>query len=346
MSKITEAAKMDWNINTLIEFIDKEKIDFNHPVQRGATWNSKKDSRLIRSILLGRPISIFYFNKINKHFECLEGKQRSTAIYDFVKGKYKLHASLNSIIDENGEEISIAKHKFETLSELMQNRILRYGLIVYTFENMSTDDKVEFFTDINSGKPVTLADIARIKVLSRDIFMSLIEHPAIQIGVSVKDKRRFADEDIVKNIWCLCYNETPSLLQKDTSPILQTTEVIEVQKQNMINILDYIEKLFIAVDKDKKMRYKLKKTTHFIMLGYMAHKAITLGITNEDFIDKAIGLFTTTDKSTTISDAYNLASISGSARPENVRIRMNVIDDVLSDKLNVDIPKQETMFAK
>ena len=329
MLRSTEAAKLDWNISELIRRIDSDGIDFNVSIQRGYVWNNKNDSLLIHSILVGYPISIFYFNRVDGKYEGLEGKQRAAAIYRFVKNDYKLHAGTPPVIDENGNAVHIARHKFNQLPEYLQNRIMMYGLIIYYFVNMTIDEKVNFFIRVNSGKPVTATDIARIKVLSRNVFLSLAKHPAIGLWVKEPAKRKFADEDILKNIWCMYHNSNPSLLNKDTSPILEKTEVTEEQKQELTNTLDYMHSLFEAVKGRKETLAKMRVKTHIVSLGYMAYLAIEKGISAGDYIERALQFFSAEGKTPTISEAYNSACVSGIAKPEMVRARMNEIKKAL-----------------
>ena len=62
-TRTTEANQLNWNVDELIAQNAKGTIDFNVPIQRGYVWDNKRCSLLIHSILLGIPISEFYFSK-------------------------------------------------------------------------------------------------------------------------------------------------------------------------------------------------------------------------------------------------------------------------------------------
>jgi hypothetical protein len=329
-ARTTEANQLSWNVDELVTQNKKGTIDFSVPIQRGYVWDNKRCSLLIHSILLGIPISEFYFNKTGDgNYEGLEGKQRNKALCDFVNGLYKLHANTPSVTADDGTEVAIARHIFDKLPDELQNRIRRFSLRIFWFDNLSIADKILIFTRINSGKPVTIADIARIKVLSRKVFLSLVEHQAITTIVREKGKEKFVDEDIVEDIWILANVENPSLLNKHRAPILEGNEVTDEQHEEMTKAFDYMLSFYKAVENDKKMFTRLRAKTHVTSLGYMAIIAIRNNISEEEFIEKATVMFNTDGKQTTSSEAYNTASMSGSSKPEQVKIRIDEIQKIL-----------------
>ena len=330
--KKTTASKLDWNVGTLIEMMDNKEIDFDASIQRGLVWDSLRNSKFIHTILIQWSSGIFYFNKVDNIFECIEGKQRSHAIYDFIRNGKKLHKNTPAIIDRNGDIIEVAKRKFEELPKELQNIIMRYGLLIECFDDMSIDDKVEFFTRINSGKPVTAADISRIKVKSRKIFQALSKHIALETGMTAKAKSKFANEDTIKNIWIMCYNENKSLLDKDTSPIFESTEVKGEQEEELNKILDYMYKFLKYAYKTKELFSKVRAKTHLCSLGYMAFLAIKNSMSEDEYCEKAVKFFNTKDRTPSISEEYNKSSASSSAKPEQVMIRISELEKALDLK--------------
>jgi hypothetical protein len=328
-TKTTEANSLSWIIDELVSQNKKEMIDFSVPVQRGYVWDNKRNSLLMHSILLGIPISEFYFNKVGDTYEGLEGKQRNKAICDFVDGIYKLHANTPSVELDDGTEFPIARYSFSKLPKELQNRILRYPLRIYWFNDVSIDDKVLIFTRINSGRPVTAADISRIKVMSRKTFLSFTEHSAISIAVREKSKMKCFDEDIVQDIWILSNVDNPNLLNRYRSPILEKSEVTVEQRDEINQALDYMFSFYQKIEDNKKLFSKVRAKTHITSLGYMGVFAVRNGISEEEFMEKARKFFDTDGTKVTISDAYNVASLSGSAKTEQVKIRMNELEAVL-----------------
>jgi hypothetical protein len=329
-ARSTEANQLSWNVNELLNQNKKGNVDFSVPIQRGYVWDNRRCSLLIHSICLGIPISEFYFNRTeNGKYEGLEGKQRNRALCDFVNNQYKLHANTPTVTADDGTEVVIARHTFDKLPPEIQNRIRMFPLRIFWFDNASVADKILIFTRINSGKPVTIADIARIKVLSRDIFVSLCDHQAITTIVREKSKSRLVDEDIVEDIWLLANVENPSLLNRYRASVLEFTEVTDEQHEELKKTLDYMLAFYQSVESDKKLFTKLRAKTHITSLGYMGALAVRNQVPVDAFIDRATAFFSPGDAKTTASDTYNQASVAGSSKPEQVKIRMEEIAKAL-----------------
>jgi len=319
----TEANQLSWNVSELVSRNEKGSLDFDFSVQRGYVWDNRRCSLLIHSVLIGLPISEFYFNKVEEKYQGLEGKQRNRALCDFVNGMYKLHLNTPPVKLDDGSEYAIARHTFAKLPEELQNKIKSYALRVYWFDNANRDDQILIFTRINSGKPVTAADISRIRVESRKEFSELAEHQAIALAVREKAKMKYVDEDIVQDIWILSNKENPSLLNKFRSPLLESEKMTNAQHKELKKAFDFMLAFYKRVEENKKWFSKLRAKTHIISLGYMAVLAIRNKIKEDAFVEKAVHFFAGEDTKVTASDAYNLASIAGSAKPENVKIRMD-----------------------
>jgi len=328
-TKTTEANALSWVVNELVSQNKKGAIDFDVSIQRGYVWDNKRCSLLIHSILLGIPISEFYLNKVDDKYEGLEGKQRNKAICDFVNGLYKLHVNTPPVKLDDGTEYAIARHTFAKLPEELQNKIIGYPLRVYWFDNASIDDKVLIFTRINSGKPVTAGDISRIKVISRKAFVELAEHQAIALAVREKAKLKFVDEDIVQDIWILANIDPPSLLNKHRSPLLESQEMTKAQINELKKAFDLMFAFYERVKENTKWFSKLRAKTHIISLGYMAVLAVRNKIAKDVFVEKAVHFFAGEDTKVTNSEAYNLASVAGSAKAENVKVRMDELAKAL-----------------
>ncbi|MCL1819580.1 MAG: DUF262 domain-containing protein [Oscillospiraceae bacterium] len=322
--------KFDSNVDQLIRMMDKKQVDYDGAIQRGKVWDKKRKSRLIRSLLLKRAVGVFIFNKIGDNaYEALDGKQRSTAIYEFIKGDFALHPSFLPITDDSGNETPIAKRKFTELHEDLQSRITSYVLEIRFYNNLSQDEKLDIFEDINNGRPVTASDITRTKIKSRGLFESLAKHDAIRGTLSIANRNKKMDEDFATKVWLMCYSGSESLLNKDTAPILSSTEVTEDQVQGLTKILDYLKVLIKTFGKDKKMARKMKSITHFMSLGYMAHIAISKNLSAEKFAEKAIKFFSGEGNKASISDKYNFACGAGTAKADKVSIRKSEMEKAL-----------------
>src|SRR5258708_40238537 len=82
--------KIDLPISTLPEMI-KEQINLNPEFQRRDRWDEEKQSRFIESIIMNVPIPpVFLGEDQYGSYVVLDGRQRLTAIYNFLTNIYAL----------------------------------------------------------------------------------------------------------------------------------------------------------------------------------------------------------------------------------------------------------------
>ncbi len=103
--------------------------------------DGKKDVAVIDSILKGYPLGLIYFNKVDNHYEVLDGQQRITSIGRFVTNKLTIH-------------IEKIPHKFGDLAEDLQKRILETKLLIYECEGTESEIKKWFETINIVGVPL------------------------------------------------------------------------------------------------------------------------------------------------------------------------------------------------
>src|SRR5438477_5267976 len=82
--------KIDLPISTLPEMI-KQQINLNPDFQRRDRWDQEKQSRFIESIIMNVPIPpVFLGEDQYGMYVVLDGRQRLTAMYQFLKNAYVL----------------------------------------------------------------------------------------------------------------------------------------------------------------------------------------------------------------------------------------------------------------
>src|SRR2546426_182230 len=82
--------KIDLPISTLPQMI-KEQIDLKPDFQRRDRWNIEKRSRFIESLIMNVPIPpVFLGEDEYGNYVVLDGRQRLTALHDFLANKYAL----------------------------------------------------------------------------------------------------------------------------------------------------------------------------------------------------------------------------------------------------------------
>lgn len=111
-------------------------LDLTPPFQRELVWTTKQKCELIESILMGIPLPAFYMREdINGVYIVVDGKQRLSALFDFIDEKFKLD-NLSILKDKN-------KCYFRDLSPIEQNKIEDYSLNVNVIKS-PTEDRVTF----------------------------------------------------------------------------------------------------------------------------------------------------------------------------------------------------------
>ena len=178
-----EKSKPDrMSVSSIIKKIDKHTIRFDHPLQRESEqWSPSMKSNLISDILQGNPIPALVFaeqivNGIAIIWD-LDGKQRCTNVYSFVKNTYKISKNVRRfmieyqapIIDEKGDltldncgfpiyemkMFDIRGNRFSDLPEELKDKLYDYNFEIEQYLNCSSEDIAYHIARYNEGKSMT-----------------------------------------------------------------------------------------------------------------------------------------------------------------------------------------------
>jgi hypothetical protein len=101
---------------------DKNAIRFDLEVQRRGCWTLKQKQDLVDSLLFNFPVPPLYFvNKQDSNYWCLDGQQRTRAIAEFLSDEFTLSKDLSDYIDDDDSYYEIAGKKFSELPEEVKN---------------------------------------------------------------------------------------------------------------------------------------------------------------------------------------------------------------------------------
>jgi hypothetical protein len=177
----------DLSLETLAEMIAKKAIEIDPKYQRRERWSSEKQSALIESFILNVPIPPIYLAEDDYgNYSVIDGKQRLTAIFLFMKKKMKL-LSL-----ENFKEMEGAT--FEDLPNSIQNalNIRPYVRIVTLLKQSDPNIKYEVFTRLNTGgEPLIPQEIRNVAYRGKvnDLVFSLAKNDFLKRQLKIKDSR-------------------------------------------------------------------------------------------------------------------------------------------------------------
>jgi len=139
-------------LTLIFDRVEYDEIELQPDFQRkDRIWSQKKKSKLIESILMGLPLPLFYFgvdpNPSDNTWIVVDGLQRITTIYDFMKGDITLEG-LEVLHELNGSN-------FDQLSRIQKRKIKEYQISAYmiehrTAENNNSDVLIELFQRINT----------------------------------------------------------------------------------------------------------------------------------------------------------------------------------------------------
>ncbi|MQS06275.1 DUF262 domain-containing protein [Streptomyces alkaliphilus] len=82
---------LDYNLRSLTDLVKNKQIDLSPNYQRRNRWKDDRKSQLIESFLMNVPIPNIFLNEdAYGHYSVIDGKQRLTAISDFLFGRFAL----------------------------------------------------------------------------------------------------------------------------------------------------------------------------------------------------------------------------------------------------------------
>jgi ferredoxin len=143
--------KRDLPVETLFNWVTRNKVNPQPEFQRFFVWNNMKASRLIESLLLDIPIPVVYVaEEPDKTYSVVDGQQRITSICSYIGGKFpdgRDFALSNLLV------LTELKGKlFRQLSTEQQEAILNATIRLIIIEHDSDPDvKFEVFERLNLG---------------------------------------------------------------------------------------------------------------------------------------------------------------------------------------------------
>lgn len=222
-----------FSLRQVVDMIQDKDIDIAPDFQRLYVWKDWQKWSLIESILLGIPLPTFYFNENEDGtMQVVDGVQRLTTIYDFVRGEAFALGDVDYLKELSGLT-------FAELGASFRRRMHNTQFVVHVIDPQ-TPYRVKFdiFRRINTGgSPLSSQEIrhcmsrARSRALLHELATSdSFEHAT---GGSLRSHIRMADREVVLRFCAFFifgadkYDKTESL----DSFLGKTTEYIDDELQ-------------------------------------------------------------------------------------------------------------------
>lgn len=355
-----ENASITWGAKQLAAMVKNERIVFGNIIQRSYVWEKTRKSLFIHSLAIGVPIPATYAKRFNDGsgnrnsnvYDMLDGKQRFSTISEFINNELVLTklppvTFYNELTDEQETE-DISNKKFEELSEGLQEKIKNARISVVYFDNLTKEDERELFKRLNNGKP--LSTKSRVLASCRDIegLLDIGSHELFAEMLTEKALDNKNQVSIVMKIWCMMNQDIAdvSFESKNFNPLMETTEISEEERLEMVQVFDLIMNTHTVLmeRKEKKVAKKLYTETHLVSLIPYFAKAVEDGIDEERMSDWLVEFFKPVDGDTSVSEDYNNASGNGSAKSVNIQLRNSALSDSFLEFFKVDSNENSETF--
>lgn len=109
--RTVKTQNVEYDLDTLVKRIDRNSIKLDPDYQRRHRWSPETSSRLIESLILNIPIPVIFLSQdvdvdeevedATSRYTVIDGQQRLTAIYEFLKNKLEL-TGLETMPELNG----------------------------------------------------------------------------------------------------------------------------------------------------------------------------------------------------------------------------------------------------
>lgn len=185
---------IDYNLESLSQLIDKKVIDLAPKYQRRFRWDDIRKSKLIESFLMNVPVPPIFLNEDDfGKYSVIDGKQRLSAINEFISGKLHL-VGLQVFRDLNG--LNFYDLPIEFQNSLKIRATVRAIIIL---RQSDRDIKYEVFQRLNTGGVRLNAQEIRNSAFTGELNDKILELSELKVfhrmlGVKSKAKSRIYQE--------------------------------------------------------------------------------------------------------------------------------------------------------
>lgn len=139
-------SSVDYSLQSLSDLVQNKTVDLEPEYQRRDRWNEAKQSKLIESFLINVPIPPVFLNEDDfGKYSVIDGKQRLTAIHEFMCGRLTL-SGLEIFSEVNGMTFNSLPVPFQ--NAIKSRPTLR---VIIILRQSDPNIKIEVFQRLNTG---------------------------------------------------------------------------------------------------------------------------------------------------------------------------------------------------
>ena len=146
----SKASPTTKDVALLHQLHQNEQLRLQPEFQRNSVWPKSAKAYFIDTILNGRPIPLFFFQRTTSpqsghpEYAVIDGQQRLRAIFEFLDNRFSLSESKDDSLVK-----AFHNKKYAQLPPELQERILNYDLVVQELSGYSEDDIRDMFARMN-----------------------------------------------------------------------------------------------------------------------------------------------------------------------------------------------------
>lgn len=233
--------------------------------QRESVWTLRQKSELIESILMGIPLPMVYFFEGDEGIiQVVDGKQRLTALFEFLDNKYPL-SSLSILSHLKGlrykdlkpaERTKIARHQFvaQTIIPPTPDKI-KFDIFERVNRKGSTLNNQEMRNALYQGKATNLLN----ELAENEFFLKATDNAI--------SPTRMKDKYLILRFLAFCLWKNKILKDKEGELVKYASNIDEFVGKTMFFINhqnnNFIKELKIMFNESMQVAYRLRKRDAF-----------------------------------------------------------------------------------
>ncbi len=257
--------------NQIVNATKRDGIDLQPPYQRGYIWSSEFKDKLIYSIIKGYPIGNISLRVRTSHNqkgamqEVVDGQQRLTTIYNFIKGKYTVQGDYSRKIieyiveymgnDTDSDFVKLKKKlknkgkisiKYIQLPETIKDNMNAYNISITNITNATDKEITEYFRFLQNQERLRAGEIINsVPDSALDIYLKKIDNKKLFLmKLDYSNERRQFDRAFYSILGLLDgaigFGVMDKVVLDYTSNCIGLTDVAQRQCLCLIEQINYI----------------------------------------------------------------------------------------------------------